>query len=431
MADHQDNTSMYCHACHRVWKREGDSIECPQCCSSSTEMVRNDPNPDTEYQDDLDYEEVEVTITTWILTDDDQITAEHDPRLFHNRPQEQPVITTTDSTPMETTPTDTTPAPMEATPNAMDTTPTRADATPTSMDTDTSIPDSTQTTAEDQGSEETTGNSNRSPPRSQSIHFTAVSFPTGVTLITTVVGDQPPSQFMPGPIPIPFFGWHFMQPPRRESSSAQSNGDSHQAENHNAAEQQQQQQQQEAAEQAPSEEQRSEPQHGATDSEPRPAAGPQPPRQAQMLEALLAMLFNPAAAVMGDAVYSQEAFDRVMTQLRNQMPVGGAPPASKDAIEKLEVKELDEQILGTDGCSKCVVCVEDMVQGEKATFLPCNHFFHGECVTPWLKEHNTCPVCRRSIEQEETLKSKIVEFGPERPPEMRQHESQDNSMDCS
>lgn len=385
---------MYCHVCHHSWEREGGSIQCPQCQSSSTEMVRHDPDLP---QDDFEHED----IIAWILTDD-QITPEHDPRVFHNPHQEQPATTNTDTDPMD------------------------IDTTPVTPATQTTVPEQSQSTS-GQTNEGTPPNDNDATPNSNNgnsdntaqgprpIRFTAVSFPTGVTFITTVVGDHPPPpQFMPGPVPIPFFGWHFVQP------QANSNVTSQETENPQAAADTQNEQQSQPQEQ-PSEQQ-------TANARPQP----QPPRQAQMMEALLAMIFNPAAAIMGDAVYSQEAFDRVMTMLRNQTPVGGAPPASQAAIDKLAVRELTEEMLGSDGTCKCVVCVEDMVKGEKATVLPCNHFFHSECVTPWLKEHNTCPVCRHSVEtEEEPIKNKMRQFGPELPPEMRDRQDHDNSMDCS
>ncbi|KAK3304173.1 uncharacterized protein B0T15DRAFT_418112 [Chaetomium strumarium] len=141
-------------------------------------------------------------------------------------------------------------------------------------------------------------------------------------------------------------------------------------------------------------------------------------------------LFNPANAIFGDAVYSQEALDRIISQLREQEAAGGAPPASQAAIDRLQTKELDDKMLGV--CSKCVICVDDLLKGEKAAVLPCDHFFHGECVTPWLKQHNTCPVCRRSIEVErdEGKNVKTAGMSPSAPQSEARNGASD-AMNCS
>ena len=119
------------------------------------------------------------------------------------------------------------------------------------------------------------------------------------------------------------------------------------------------------------------------------------------LQGLFLSLLNPQAAVRGDAVYSQEALDRIITTLMEANPQSNAaPPASEAAIERLEKKKLDDEMLGesSEGKAECTICIDDLVKGDEVTVLPCKHWFHGECVTLWLKEHNTCPICRAPIE---------------------------------
>lgn len=135
--------------------------------------------------------------------------------------------------------------------------------------------------------------------------------------------------------------------------------------------------------------------------------GIQPPRaqNSQLVGGLVdifPLLLGPGVprATHGDAVYTQEGLDRIITQLMEANPQSNAaPPASELAIEKLEKKKLDRQMMGDGVKVGCTICIDEMHLGDEVTVLPCKHWFHGECVVLWLKEHNTCPICRAPIEK--------------------------------
>jgi len=78
----------------------------------------------------------------------------------------------------------------------------------------------------------------------------------------------------------------------------------------------------------------------------------------------------------------------------------GPPPASEAAIAKLA------RGVTPPGGTQCPICLcefETNAQGNAqglATQMPCGHYFHEECLLQWLRSHNTCPVCRFSVEQD-------------------------------
>jgi division protein 1 len=119
------------------------------------------------------------------------------------------------------------------------------------------------------------------------------------------------------------------------------------------------------------------------------------------LQGLLAALLNPRNARHGDAVYSQEALDQIISTLMEQHPTSNAPgPAPPEAIAALPKKLLDEELLGPEGKGECSVCMDDVHIGDEVVMLPCSHWFHEACASAWLGEHNTCPICRKSIGDE-------------------------------
>lgn len=100
----------------------------------------------------------------------------------------------------------------------------------------------------------------------------------------------------------------------------------------------------------------------------------------------------------GDAVYSQEALDRIISQLMEQTATSNAPgPASQNDIDTLPRKQVTPDMLGSEGRAECSICMEEVKVGEEVAELPCHHWFHHPCVAAWLSEHDTCPHCRQGI----------------------------------
>lgn len=140
-------------------------------------------------------------------------------------------------------------------------------------------------------------------------------------------------------------------------------------------------------------------QNVAQPSDPNtPQTGPRTTPGFPGLHQLFASVLNPANAAHGDVVYSEEALDRIISQFMEGQAGSSAPgPASAAAIEALPKKKVDKDMLGSDGKAECSVCMDNVELDDEVTVLPCQHWFHGECVGAWLKEHDTCPHCRQGI----------------------------------
>mmetsp|Transcript_22921 Transcript_22921/g.33286 ORF Transcript_22921/g.33286 Transcript_22921/m.33286 type:complete len:428 (-) Transcript_22921:273-1556(-) len=53
----------------------------------------------------------------------------------------------------------------------------------------------------------------------------------------------------------------------------------------------------------------------------------------------------------------------------------------------------DESI---DNVVTCTICLLDLEDGDRIAVLPCDHYFHADCLKPWIQKKNACPLCQKS-----------------------------------
>uniref|UniRef100_A0A0E0CH43 RING-type domain-containing protein n=1 Tax=Oryza meridionalis TaxID=40149 RepID=A0A0E0CH43_9ORYZ len=71
--------------------------------------------------------------------------------------------------------------------------------------------------------------------------------------------------------------------------------------------------------------------------------------------------------------------------------------ASQLVVESLPEAMLSEE----EGSRGCAVCKDCFTSGQIVALLPCKHYFHGDCIWPWLAIRTTCPVCRHHVRMDD------------------------------
>lgn len=77
-------------------------------------------------------------------------------------------------------------------------------------------------------------------------------------------------------------------------------------------------------------------------------------------------------------------------------PLLARPPASKSIVDELPTVVIThEDVLNERAL--CAVCKDQIEVNAEVKQLPCSHWYHGDCILPWLGIRNTCPVCRYEL----------------------------------
>ncbi len=88
---------------------------------------------------------------------------------------------------------------------------------------------------------------------------------------------------------------------------------------------------------------------------------------------------------------------------------GSSKPCSASFVDSLEKVVVTNEDVDNGLC--CAICQEEFKMGERVIRLPCKdpHYFHCDTpddvcggILPWLKDHNSCPVCREQFPEEDS-----------------------------
>ncbi|RIA96346.1 hypothetical protein C1645_673826, partial [Glomus cerebriforme] len=79
------------------------------------------------------------------------------------------------------------------------------------------------------------------------------------------------------------------------------------------------------------------------------------------------------------------------------------PRASESAIKRLPIVTITEEHVNSQ--ASCPICLEHFSlsteqEHDPVRQMPCGHVFCESCLFQWLRQNNTCPLCRKEIEAE-------------------------------
>jgi hypothetical protein len=82
-----------------------------------------------------------------------------------------------------------------------------------------------------------------------------------------------------------------------------------------------------------------------------------------------------------------------LLELDNAVSVGNQP-LTTEQINRLPTENFRRPATRNDEENKCNICWDQFEQNQTLRRLPCLHLYHSDCIDPWLKRSNACPICR-------------------------------------
>ncbi|KAJ4791094.1 hypothetical protein LUZ62_042340 [Rhynchospora pubera] len=97
-----------------------------------------------------------------------------------------------------------------------------------------------------------------------------------------------------------------------------------------------------------------------------------------------------------DPGLTETEFKAAMKRLKKQVYQAPKKPQRRGLFggTRNAKNEVDVEKVGEGDGRDCTICLEAFVPNEHVLVTPCKHMFHDDCITPWVKSHGKCPICR-------------------------------------
>lgn len=66
-------------------------------------------------------------------------------------------------------------------------------------------------------------------------------------------------------------------------------------------------------------------------------------------------------------------------------------------VAEVQVLSLFQEVTYSGSEEQECICRETILKGQRVKFLPCCHVFHAQCIDPWLRTHDVCPIDKRKV----------------------------------
>ncbi|GAA5799606.1 hypothetical protein HPULCUR_005022 [Helicostylum pulchrum] len=116
----------------------------------------------------------------------------------------------------------------------------------------------------------------------------------------------------------------------------------------------------------------------------------------------------------GDDYHRRSFLDNladILSDFTQDIETTSIPSANSPSIDLILSSFKKKYLIATDSDvgDECIICQDTFGTTLEVFHLPCHHQFHGACISRWLYIKLSCPICRQSVYDAESISGEQVE----------------------